>query len=184
MEQWRATQKSDLEMRWWLSWVCRFSFPLEANWHPDLAMVSTAPTEVPEHLSMAAQVTSQNDSQAGTKTASTWLTEGWESTMTTALQIPGSSSAEWQHRKAARQEKEDICRAHPAIPQYYIGAQFTQLSTQPIFGWLHGKDKMLDKGINDLWGTNSSNQQPWHTEQTSHHLPPQPWQGKYRDTKQ
>lgn len=88
-----------------------FLRPQEGNWHPGLPMVSRAPTGESEHLSTAAQVTSQNDSLAGMKTASTWLTERSESKMTKGLQDLDSSSAELQHRKAARQEKEDILRA-------------------------------------------------------------------------
>jgi len=54
--------------------------------------------------------------------------------MTAGLQVLGSDSAELQHRKASRQEKEDVLRVHPAIPQCYIGARFTDLGTQPIPG--------------------------------------------------
>lgn len=149
--------QEDLEGRWWINWLWLFSFSLQGKWHPDLAMVSTAPTEEPKHLSTAAQVTSQHDSWAGTKTAPTWLMERSESKMTAGLQVLGSSSTELQHRKAARQEKEDVLGAHPTIPQHYIGAWFTDLSTQPIFGWLCGKDTMKEKGISDLWGINTSN---------------------------
>lgn len=70
--------------------------------------------------------------------------------MTTGLQVLGSSNAELQHRKAARQEKEDVLEAHPTIPQCYIGAQFTDLGTQPIFGWLRGKYTMQEKGVVDV----------------------------------
>lgn len=69
--------------------------------------------------------------------------------MTTGLEVLDSSRAELQHRKAARQEKEDVFGAHPTIP-CYIGIQFTDLGSQPIFGWLHGKDTMQEKGIDDL----------------------------------
>lgn len=70
--------------------------------------------------------------------------------MTAGLQVLGSSSAELQHRKAARQEKEDVLGTHPTIPQCYIGARFTDLDTQPIFGWLCGNDTMQEKGVDDL----------------------------------
>lgn len=59
--------------------------------------------------------------------------------------------------------------------QCYIGAQFRDLGTQPIFGWLHGKDTMQEKGIYDLWGTSTSNQQAWCTEEIADHLPPWCW---------
>lgn len=70
--------------------------------------------------------------------------------MTAGLQVLGSGSAELQHRKAARQEKEDILGAHPTIPECYIGARFTDLGSQPMFGGLHGKDTMQEKGVDDL----------------------------------
>lgn len=44
--------------------------------------------------------------------------------------VLGSSSTELQHRKAARQEKEDDLGAHPTTPQHYIGVGLTDLSTQ------------------------------------------------------
>lgn len=64
-----------MEGRWWKNLVWLFSFSLHGKWHPALVMVSTAPTEEPEHLSTIAQVTSQHDSWAGMKTAPTWLME-------------------------------------------------------------------------------------------------------------
>lgn len=107
--------KSNLEGRWRVSWVWLGSFPLfpKGNWHPDQAMVSAAPTEEPKHLSTAAQVTSQNDSWAGRKTTSTWLTEC--SKMTTGLQVLNSGSVELEHRKVAGQEREG-----PQGPPYNV----------------------------------------------------------------
>lgn len=91
------------------------------------------------------------------------------------LQKMGSRSTQLQHRKAARQEKEDVLGAHPTIPQHYIGVQFTDPNTQPTFGWLCGKDTMQEKGISDLWTITIPNQQSWHTEETTDHLPPRCW---------
>lgn len=95
--------------------------------------------------------------------------------MTVGLQVLGSRNAELQHRKAARQEKGNVLGAHPTIPQHYIGAGFTELGTQPIFGCLGGKDTTQEKSVDDLRGTKSSKQQPWHTEETADHLPPWRW---------
>lgn len=93
-------------------------------------MVSRAPTEEPEHLSTAMQVTGQHGSWAGMKTALTRLTEHLESKM-----VQDSNPGLQQHRITAQEssqagKKEDVPGAHPAVPQHYIGVGFTDLSTQ------------------------------------------------------
>lgn len=105
------------------------------------------------------------------KTASIWLMEHSESKMTTGLQDLGSSRAELPTQESSQAGEGGRPRGPPNHTMLYRCSVYN-LGTQPIFGWLHGKDKRQEKGIDDLWG---SNHQLWHTEETADHLPPWCW---------
>lgn len=139
--------------------------------------------EEPEHPSVAAQVAGGVIHE---------LYEDSSHLINGALEVKGDRKAPspglWQRRITAQEKSQAGERGRPRGPPSRTAASCRcSAYGSPCsagLGWLRGKDTTQGKGAGGLWGTSSSDQQPWHMKDNTDRLHRGAGQGTLRGTKQ